>query len=428
MSIPERPKLRRVEAFPIEHEGERGIVVRDPQGFTDKVIFVPPSIFVLATFMNGERGLPEIQAEWARRTGELLFREHLESIVRALDEALFLDSERFQEHRRKTVEAYRAAPVRPAAHAGGAYPADAAGARALLDGFRDGAPKVAPEPASEGRLLGLVSPHIDPQRGQAAYVQAYDALERAGGADLYVIFGTAHQGPLLDGARLSDPEQDLLIFTRKSFATPLGTAETDRAFVDRLEKRLGRRLDEADLSHRSEHSVEFQVLFLQRAHERLGLPAPAIVPLVCSSLHPWTESGASPAETPAVSRALAAIRETIGEEEGRKRRVLSIAGADLAHIGLKFGDEHPVDDARARECERQDRASLEPVARGDGEGFFAAIAAEKDRRNICGISCMYAMLKVLAGDATRGKLLAYGQAPEPAAGSMVTFCSVGLYG
>jgi AmmeMemoRadiSam system protein B len=434
-ALPEMPKLRNVEAFPIEHEGERGVVLRDPFGFAERVVVLPPAIFVLATYMDGTRGFPEIQAEWARRTGELLFREDLEPIVRALDEAHFLESDRFLAHRRRTTAAFREAPIRPAAHAGAAYPADADAARAFVDGFRDHfdrsktiEPSPAPEPAA--RLRGLVAPHIDPRRGAAAYAHAYDALERAGGADLYVIFGTAHQGALREpGAAPRDPAEDVFIATRKSFATPLGVAETDAAFVDRLEKRLGRRLDEAELSHRTEHSVEFQVLFLQRAEERLARGRPArIVPIVCGSLARWTESGASPGATPAVADVLAALRATIDEEEAAGRRVLAIAGADLAHIGLKFGDDTPADEARCRACEAADRASLEPVARGDGEAWFAAIAAEKDRRNICGLSCMYAMLRTLDGAARAGRLLAYGQAPDPAAGSMVSFCAVGLYG
>jgi hypothetical protein len=428
-TLPERPRLRNVEAFPIDHDGERGIVLRDPFGFTDKVIVLPPPVFVLATFMDGRRDMADIQVEWARRTGEIVPRERIEAIVRALDGALFLESERFRAERRRAFEEFRRAPVRPAAHAGAAYPADAEGTRRFFDGFRaglDGAAAAAPA----GRLVGLVAPHIDPRRGARAYGHAYRALEEAGGADLYVIFGTAHQGAIReDGERPGDPAEDLLIATRKSFATPLGTAETDGAFLDRLEARLGRRLDGAELSHRTEHSVEFQVVALQHAHERLGRPGPVrIVPLACTSLAPWTESGASPAGHPGVAAALAAIRATVAEEEKAGRRVLAIAGADLAHIGHKFGHERAADEAACAACERADRASLEPVARGDAEGFFRAIAAEKDDRNVCGLPCMYWMLKVLDGAARSGRVLDYGQAPDPVARSMVSFCAVALYG
>ncbi len=440
--LPERPKLRPVEAFPVRHDGEQAVALRDPYGFAERVVLLPPPVFLLATTFDGERDILAIQAEWARRTGELVFREQIEAIVRALDEALFLEGPRFREHRRRAVERFRAANVREPAHAGGAYPAEARALSAFLDEIGGAAPAAIELPAGP-RLLGLVAPHIDPRRGAAAYARAYEAVERAGGADLYVIFGTAHQGALRYGAdsgiappgprSLAEHVEDLFIFTKKSFRTPLGLAETDRAFIERLEARLGRPLDRAELSHRSEHSVEFQVVYLQRVEERLARgegrpPRPVrIVPLLCNSLQPWTQTGASPAEVPEVARALGALREAIAEERAAGRRVLPIAGADLAHIGLKFGDERPADEARCKECEEIDRASLAPVLRGDGEGWFSFVAAEKDRRNICGVSCMYAVLKTLAEEPREGTLLAYGQAREPEAGSMVSFCAVGLY-
>lgn len=439
-ALPERPKLRPVEAFPLEHQGEKVFALRDPFGFTDKMAVLPGPIFALATFMDGERSYVEIQAEWARRTGELIFREDIERVVRALDEALFLESDRFHAARARIIDEFRAAAVREPAHAGAAYPAEPGEIVRFIDGFYEGERLgAAAREDGGGRLVGVVAPHIDPRRGGPAYAHAYDAVERAGGADLYVIFGTAHQGALrYDGAPRRDPAEDLFIFTRKSFATPLGTAETDAAFVDRLEKRLGKRLDEAELSHRTEHSVEFQALFLLHAEARLArregrAPRPVrIVPFICGSFHPWIERGRSPAETDAVAAQLDALRATIAEEEAAGRRVLSIAGADLAHIGLKFGDRAPVDAAARAACEEKDRALLEPVARADAEGFFGYLAAEGDRRNICGLPCMYAMLKVLGnGAAPRargGKVLAYGQADEPAAGSMVSYCSVALYG
>ena len=434
--LPERPKLRHVEAFPIEHEGERCVVLRDPFGFTDKMIVLPMPIFVLATFMDGTRDYPEIQAAWARRTGELILREHIEPLVRALDDALFLESERFAEHRRRAADEFRAARVRAPAHVGAAYPEQPGEIGEFIDAFYagEGGARSASAPADDGkRLIGVVAPHIDPRRGGPAYSHAYDAIERAGGADLYVIFGTAHQGAIrYDGTHPTDPADDLYIFTRKSFATPLGTAETDAAFVDRLEKRLGRALDGAELSHRTEHSVEFQALFLQHAEARMARaaarpPRPVrIVPFICGSFQPWTDGGDSPASNPQVAAALEALRATIAEEEAAGRRVISVAGADLAHIGTKFGDPSPADTVACASCEAMDRASLEAAARGDGERFFGFIAKEKDRRNICGLPCMYTMLKVL--DARSGRVLAYGQAPDPAAGSMVSYCAVALYG
>ncbi len=424
-SAERRPKLRAVEAFPFEVRGEKAIVLKDPYGFTDKMVALPPPVFALVAMFDGKRTIVDVQAEWARRTGELLFAEQIEGFLTQLDEALFLDGERFERARTEIVEGFRRAPVRPAAHAGGAYP----GERKELEGFlgelftRKGGPGRLPGTGTgtgtNRDLAAIVAPHIDPRRGNVAYGHAFDAVARGGGADLYVIFGTAHQGG-----------DDLFIFTKKAFATPLGTVETDRAFVERLEARMGRPLDRAELSHRTEHSVEFEVLFLKYVENRLGRrAAPRIVPFICGSFMPWTETGSSPAAEEDVGRMIEALRAEIAAERARGTRVVCIAGADLAHIGTKFGHERPADESFARECEEKDRASLERALHVDGEGFFDYIAAEKDGRNICGLPCVYTMLKTIAGDgAARGELLAYGQAPDPVPKSLVSFASLAYYG
>jgi len=433
------PRLRALEAFPVDMDGQRAVCLKDPGGFADKIVILPLGVFFLATLFDGRRTIVDIQGEFARRTNEMVLREQVEEIVRVLDENLFLDGPRYEAARLKVVDDFVAAPVRRAAHAGGAYPSEPAALRSFLDALLAGRPPdelarayagasrtIAPSsrPASSpAALSALIAPHIDFRRGHGAYAEAYRALAKAPPADLYVIFGTAHQGG-------GDPDLPF-IFTRKAFETPLGRAETDAAFVDRVEARLGgRRLTTGEISHRTEHSVEFQVVCLQHLRgARDDQAAPVrVVPFICGSLHGFTQTGRSPAADATVRRFLDSLRATVDEELDRGRRVCLVAGADLAHIGTKFGDPTAATPERCAACERKDLESLERAAEVDGEGFFAAIAAEKDARNICGLSCIYAMLKTLDGRPLKGDLLAYGQAPDPAGGSVVSFASVGYLG
>ena len=77
----------------------------------------------------------------------------------------------------------------------------------------------------------------------------------AAGADsdrTFVILATSHYG---------EPERFGL--TRKSFVTPLGEAATDTPLVDWLAERGGAAVDMEDYCHSFEHTVEFQVIFLQ---------------------------------------------------------------------------------------------------------------------------------------------------------------------
>jgi len=100
--------------------------------------------------------------------------------------------------------------------------------------------------------------------------------------------------------------------------------------------------------------------------------------------------------------------------------VALIAGADLAHVGPRFGDPEPVSPAELARLGGEDRAMLEAVEAGDAEAFFDRVARDGDRRRICGLSPIYALLRALGG--TRGTLRRYAQWPDPE--GVVTFASV----
>ena len=57
--------------------------------------------------------------------------------------------------------------------------------------------------------------------------------------------------------------------------------------------------------------------------------------------------------------------------------------------------------------------SSRPVVEADAEGFFAEARRQEDRNRICGLSPIYALLRLLPGDRPAGRLLRYGQWPDP---------------
>ena len=64
---------------------------------------------------------------------------------------------------------------------------------------------------------------------------------------------------------------------------------------------------------------------------------------------------------------------------------------------------------------------LASVERGDADAFFAAVAADDDRRRICGLSPIYSLLRMIDGTGP-GVLRRYAQWPDPH--GTVTFASV----
>lgn len=442
MSPADKPRLRAIEAFPVEHEGQRCIALRDPAGFTDQIAVLPAGLLDLVSLFDGEHTVEEIQEILGRRHGEAPTAEQIAAVIERFDASGFLESDRFQERRRRLEDAFRRSPVRPAAHAGGAYAGDAAGLRAQIDGFfagpegpglaRNGdfsidpvaspsasAPQAIASPSAAApqataafraatpqaaRIQALIAPHIDFHRGGSTYAWAYrEVLERSD-ADLYVVLGTCHAG-------MPDP----FAVTLKPYDTPLGPVPVDRDFHDALSRRAGQDLLASEAAHRAEHSIEFQAVMLQHL---VGRRRPfAILPVLASYLHESLWSGADPEADPRVPRFLDALQETIAASS---RRVCLIAGVDLAHVGPRFGDAEANTPASLAQVEREDRAMLDSVVGVDARSFYAGIAADHDARRICGLSPIYTLLRLLP--AAKGRLVRYTQWPDPE--GAVTFCAV----
>src|SRR5205823_2871875 len=176
----------------------------------------------------------------------------IEGVVNALDEQGFLDTPRFAARRAEIDDAFRRAPTRPAAHAGGAYAGEAAALRQAIDGYFAAGPGPLNGSGGGAPVRGVMAPHIDLHRGGAGYAWAYRDLGERCDADVFVIFGTSHAG-------LDHP----FALTRKDYDTPLGAARTDTEFVGALAKRARQDCFASEGAHRTEHSIEFQAVFLR---------------------------------------------------------------------------------------------------------------------------------------------------------------------
>src|SRR5262245_11896389 len=123
MSSAMQPRLRRLETFPVNQGGETVFALRDPDGFSGSIV-LPHGAAILASLMDGTRTVDEIHAQAQRHLGSAAGRGGVEHLVSQLDEHNLLDTPRFRERWKAEIERYLNNPVRPAAHAGGAYAAD----------------------------------------------------------------------------------------------------------------------------------------------------------------------------------------------------------------------------------------------------------------------------------------------------------------
>ncbi len=406
------PRLRPVEAFPATVENRKVICLRDQEGLATGVVTLPPAAFFIAGHLDGRNTFRDIQAAYFREFGQILYRETVMELLESLDRNYFLESDYFAAYRRRQEEEFQVAAVRRAAHAGTAYESDPERLRRQIDGFfsdPEGIGEIHLLPEIED-LAGLVAPHIDFQRGGPVYSWAYGALRSARHFDLFVVLGTSHV-----------PLPYPFCVCLKDFETPLGVAPVDRSFGERLLKDLPLNYQKGVWAHRQEHSIEFQAVFLKYL-----FPHPdafRILPVLCGPVPAEGNTIEEKHQRLYLDEFLDRLLELTRQSQ---RRVCFIAGADLAHMGPRFGDRLPVDDALLGELRAADRSLLQQAEEIDAEGFSGRIAGCGDPYRICGHSPIYALLRVCG--ARQGKLLRYGQAVAPDRSQVVTYASMAFYG
>ena len=218
-----------------------------------------------------------------------------------------------------------------------------------------------------------------------------------------VVFGTGHS---LIG--------DLFALTRKHFETPYGKLECDTRFVDQVADAVGESAYRGELSHRNEHSIEFQAIYLKR---RFGERPLRLVPILCGGFHGLLADGRTPREEPALEALIAGVQRA---ERALGDATVYVAGVDLSHVGPRFGDAG-IDERTAKEVEEKDRSALEAARGGDAEAWYQAIAAGEDSTRVCGWAPTYVMLR--CAEPGEGRVLHYEQSRE-AEGSMVSVAAM----
>jgi AmmeMemoRadiSam system protein B len=413
-----RPALRAVESIvvPDARHGKM-LVLRDTQGVTDAHAAIPPGLVPIVARFDGTRTHEEIAREASKEIGEEVPIDLVAQLAEELDRRLFLEGTRFREALARTEREFADAEVRAASHAGGAYHDDPRELRRYLDescldaagtNGRNGSARPHAN-GTRGRLVGLVAPHIDPWRGAVSYGHAYGALQRALKAqevDTFILLGTSHA-----------PMRRPFALCRKAFATPLGPLAPDLEALDTLAAAAEFDPYADQFNHKREHSLEFQAVFIRHL---LGARAHTakIVPIL-AGLGEHQGRGTDPARDAAVTRFVDAMR---GVVESRGGRAVVVAGADLAHVGPRFGDGRPSAE-RLSEVDAMDRESLAHATAPDANAFWSHVAHDLDSRRVCGLAPIWSLLRSLP-EGARGELLRYEQTVDKDDGSLVSHAAV----
>ena len=371
---------------------------------------VPRLIAPMLAMLDGTRNADALCTGFLLRTGMQLQSSQVETFLNSLDDAFLLDNQRFQEALAQLLDHYRSGPFRASSLAGGAYPSNGDELREALDDYcsnanTDGRGQALSDGnRPSGRIAGLLSPHIDYNRGWRTYAETWQLARPAvEDADLVIVLGTDHSG-----------SPGKLTLTRQNYATPWGQLPTDTSLVDGLVEILGEEdAFQEEVHHIGEHSVELASIWM---HYFAGDKPKRLLPILCGVDENLVENGVG--SNRALQEALSFLAKVVAQQ-----KTLVVAAGDLSHVGPAFSDSLPLDLAGKARVRAIDEEWLEAACTGSSQLLADHMRSQGDTTRICGASPIHYMLDILPE--TRGEVVAYDQCPaDEQFGSLVSIAGV----
>ncbi|RLB29932.1 MAG: AmmeMemoRadiSam system protein B [Deltaproteobacteria bacterium] len=395
----EKLKLRGdLDFFPVQSDGRTVIMIQDRLSLVEKDMLISPELYKLMTTLDGKRSMRDIQLDLIRQQGgSLVSIDEVQALLEKLDSSYLLDSPRYREARNEIISDFSAQKIRYCSHAGLSYPKQEEELSERLETIL--ATQQVPS-LPDGKITALIAPHIDLEAGKRIYSTAYQAIKGVT-PERIIILGVGHSMTKV-----------MLSLTTKMFETPLGKVKTDKKIVGELMKAGKDILSEDDFAHRDEHSIEFQLIFLQHILRDVSF---TIVPILCGSLIGYLPEYSRERYQSIGHDFLSTLADLLRDDS-----TIVIAGVDLSHVGPKFGHDMPAS-LIINESERHDRQLLHCLCTMNADGFWSESKRIRDKYNVCGFSVLACLLETLPP--SHGHLLDYEIFKEDPTRSAVSFAA-----
>ncbi len=369
-----KPRIRFVEIQPY---GDK-FLLSDPVGITPPLLITKELLLILS-LMDGNRELTDIQAEFFKRTGQILPREELNQIIQLLDENYLLLNERFfkklEEERKKLLSLGK----RPPSHTGQAYPDNPNALKKFIEDTL----------AYEGRedAVGIIVPHMDLRVAKETYGKVYSRLKHLN-PDIVVILGVSHY---YHETPFSVLPLDL--------DTPIGVLKTNKEIIQEIQKDFDYDLTHDILAYTQEHSIDFQTIFVKYL-----FPETQVLPAIVSY-----------GDTEFLKRVAGSISRALE----RFQKPLIISSVDFSHVGRKFGDPAPYDPSP------RDKEYIEHLCALKNDKAFKLLQKDNNRTRIDGQFTNYVFLEILKNlGVSEGRLVDYQIYDEPPTASKVSYAGM----
>jgi MEMO1 family protein len=379
----DKPVLRRdIQPVATTIKGRRMIAFHDPYHLTEHGIALDFNTLPILQLLDGFHNLTDIQAVLMKlQGGRMVYVSEIESFIDSLDRACLLESPFFHEKMCGLRSEFCSRPTRLPAHAGKSYVSDPVELAQFIESVENNIGQEYLQHHIPDNITGILAPHIDINIAKDVYVNTYRYL-KGSNYDTVVILGINHHA-----------QEGLYSVSEKNYVTPFGEIKTDKRFIGELKKMVTEgTFAPDDFGHMTEHSVEFQTIFL---HYYLTGPF-AIVPILCGSVYEFIHQERN-IFTDERFHGMVSVMKRLLEE--RKGRILLVAGVDLSHVGRKFGDHSPAD-ALLPEATTHDKMMLSFLSRGEPENIFREALNTQDRYNVCGLPAILLFASLLAENRT----------------------------
>lgn len=232
------------------------------------------------------------------------------------------------------------------------------------------------------QLKALIVPHAGYLYSGAIAAHAYHQLATHGFADTFIILGPNHTGT---GTGVS-------LMTAGSWQTPLGDIPIDTDLAEHLHTDI---IDTDAAAHRSEHSLEVQLPFLQFITNQT--PSFTIVP-ICMMMQ----------DIQTANEVGTIIARTLNQYP---KNAVIIASTDFSHVGFNYHTMPPENQRVEVYAQSQDDKAIKYILAMDPQQLIQTV--EHHNISMCGYGPVAATLTaVKALGATSAELLKYGTSYE----------------
>ncbi len=259
-------------------------------------------------------------------------------------------------------------------------------------------PGYIPEIKNKGeKIYGVVVPHAGLVFSGPIAAYSYKEIAENGFADTFIILGPNHTGM----------GSGVATMTQGKWRTPLGDIEINKELAKKIHTGI---IDDDKTAHKSEHSIEVQIPFLQYLAKDKKI---SFVPITISMQDNKTNKEIGKI----ISNAIKSTEE----------KVTIIASSDFSHVGFNYMSMPPAGKNVDEYAETQDKKAIKEILKLDPKNLVETV--EKENISMCGYGPVSAMIYASKNlGAEKGELLKYGSSYEVHPGSScVGYGAISIY-